>query len=71
MLAYMALCQRVIPRDEFADVVFQGVPSATQIVRNSLSFLRSWLGPAIVVDSAGIDFAPDLLVTIDVEYFLH
>jgi len=71
MLAYMALYRRVIPRDEFADVVFQGVPSAAQIVRNSLSFLRSWLGPAIVVDSVGIDFAPDLLVTIDVECFLH
>jgi hypothetical protein len=71
MLAYMAVQRRVIPRDEFADVVFQGVPSAAQIVRNSLSFLRNWLGTAIVVDSAGIDFAPDLLVTIDVECFLH
>lgn len=71
MLAYMAVQRRVIPRDEFADVVFQGVPSAAQIVRNSLSFLRSWLGAAIVVDSAGIEFAPDIMVTIDVECFLH
>ncbi len=71
VLAYMILQKRPVSRIEIAEVVFADITSQAATVRNTLSFIRKWVGDIIDTDGLMIAVRPECCVVCDVDVFLH